>query len=174
MSIQKLEIPSLQGDRIILRAPQPADFGAVEAFFADPKASRFYGGPLSRLQAWRSFAAQIGHWALRGYGVWMIEEKQSGQALGACGFYWPEGWPRRELTWWLLPEARGKGIASEASCLAIRHAYDVYRWDLVETHMKDENEAARALVHRLGGELMARERFPDGFARNVYRLPNGN
>jgi len=173
MPEQSVEIPRLEGARLTLRAPTASDFPAYQSFFADGEASHFYGGPMWDGQAWRVLAAQIGHWHLRGYGVWVIEDKETQTCVGACGFAWPEGWPRRELTWWLLPEARGKGLAVEASRLAIRHAYDVYRWDLVETHMNDKNEAARALVLRLGGERMARERFPDGLTRNVYRLPNG-
>ena len=87
-----------------------------------------------------------------------------------CGFWQDKGWPR-ELTWWLLPEARGKGNASEASRGAIAHGYDVFGWDHVETYMDDDNEAARALVLRLGGIENRREKFVDGKDRTIYRLP---
>lgn len=62
-------------------------------------------------------------------------------------------------------------MAIEASHAAIRHAYLSYGWPLVETHMDDDNFAARKLVAKLGGEIIAREAFPDGKSRNVYRLP---
>ncbi len=54
----------------------------------------------------------------------------------------------------------------------MRFGYDTLRWSLVETHMNDENEAARRLVEKLGGKAIARELFPDGLTRNVYALPN--
>ena len=84
---------------------------------------------------------------------------------------WPADWPRCELTWWIIPEARRSGYAFEASRAVIAHAYDVFGWDLVETHMNDENVAARNLALKLGGHVIAREIFPDGVERNVYALP---
>lgn len=165
-------IDTLTTERCTLRGPVESDFAACRDFFADPVASAHYGGPLREDRAWRFFALNFAHWQLRGYGLWTIERKTDGAVLGACGFWWPQGWPRRELTWWLLPESRGTGIATEVSKAAIAHGYDVYDWDLVETHMDDDNDAARRLVERLGADIIARETFPDGLTRNIFRLPH--
>lgn len=162
---------SLHSERFLLRPPEAQDLGVYRTFFSDAEASRFYGGPLRDDQSWRALAGHVGHWHLRGYGLWMIVPKQGGSAIGGCGFVWPDGWPRRELTWWLLPEARGTGTAVEVSRAAIKHAYDSYGWSLVETHMDDANEAARKLVQKLGGKVIAREVFPDDKTRSVYELP---
>ncbi|WP_420412451.1 GNAT family N-acetyltransferase [Roseibium sp.] len=163
---------SLDSPHFLLRPPSADDFTIYRQFFSDGEASHFYGGPLREDQAWRTLAGHLGHWQLRGYGMWMIVPKEGGAPLGGCGLVWPEGWPRRELTWWLLPEARGNGVAVEASQAAIRHAYDSYGWPMVETHMDDANIAAQKLVLKLGGEQIAREDFPDGKMRSVYRLPH--
>ncbi|WP_298985081.1 GNAT family N-acetyltransferase [uncultured Roseibium sp.] len=162
---------SLSSERFLLRLPEAQDLAVYRAFFSDAEASRFYGGPLRDDQSWRALAGHVGHWHLRGYGLWMIVPKQGGPAIGGCGFVWPDGWPRRELTWWLLPEARGTGAAVEVSKVTIKHAYDNYGWPLVETHMDDANAAARKLVQKLGGEVIAREVFPDDKTRSVYVLP---
>lgn len=90
--------------------------------------------------------------------------------LGVCGFWQGKGWPR-ELTWWLLPMARGQGIALEASRAVVNHAYECFGWPEVQTYMNDNNEAARALVARLKGQLVGRQPFPDGVERSVYRIP---
>ncbi len=164
-------IPTLETERLLLRAPTPQDLPTYVAFFSDAQASSFYGGPLDAQGAWRVLALDFGHWALRGYGRWAIESRASGKMIGGCGLWWPEGLPRSELTWWLMPEGRGKGYATEASVAAIAFGYDVLGWDLVETHMNDDNLPARKLVERLGGKMIARETFPDGVTRNVYELP---
>lgn len=91
--------------------------------------------------------------------------------VGGCGLWWPEGYPRSELTWWIIPRARRLGYALEASRSVVRFGYRTLGWPLVETHMNDDNLAARRLVDKLGGEAIARERFPDGIERTVYRLP---
>lgn len=164
------EIPTLATERLLLRAPGPEDFEAYRDFFADSEASAFYGGPLTAAGAWRRLAADIGHWALRGFGLWSVTEAATGRTVGGCGIVWPEGWPHHELTWWIAPAARRRGYAEEASRPVIGWACGTLGWERVETHMRDENLSARRLVARLGGVEIARERFPDGIERSVYAL----
>lgn len=166
-------VPEITTDRLLLRGPRAADFPVYESFYADAEASAHYGGPLRADQAWRQLAIDLGHWQIRGYGRWALEERASGTMIGCAGLFWPEGWPRSELTWWIAPAARRKGFALEASRAAIAFAYQTLGWDLVETHMNDDNEAARKLALKLGGKVIAREPFPDGLERDVYALPEG-
>jgi RimJ/RimL family protein N-acetyltransferase len=91
--------------------------------------------------------------------------------VGGCGLWWPESYPRSELTWWIIPSARRHGYAIEASRTAVAFGYDTLGWKLVETHMNDENIAARMLVEKLGGTPFLREKFPDGLERDVFALP---
>jgi RimJ/RimL family protein N-acetyltransferase len=164
-------IPTLQTERLLLRAPCAEDFPVYRDFFADAEASAFYGGPMGADRAWRVLATDLGHWMLRGFGRWAVVDKASGAMVGGCGLWHPPDAPRSELTWWIIPAARRQGFALEASRAAIAYGYDVLGWDLVETHMNDDNAAARLLVKRLGGSAFAREMFPDGLTRNVYALP---
>ena len=167
-----MTIPTIETDRLLLRMPREDDFPVYRAFFADAEASHFYGGPLDEGRAWRVLASDLGHWALRGYGRWAVEVKASGAMIGGCGLWWPAGWPRSELTWWIVPSARRHGYAAEASRAAIRFGYRTLGWPRVETHMDGANDAARQLAEKLGGEVIAREQFPDGLVRNVYKLPD--
>ncbi len=165
-----MQIPTLETDRLRLVPPGPACDAAYQRFYTDPVASAAYGGPLSRGAAWARLASDLGSWHLQGFGVWAVQRPADGEILGTCGFWQGRGWPR-ELTWWLLPEARGQGLALEASRAALRQAYRAWGWPEVRTYMNDDNAAARALVERLGGTRVAREAFPDGLERDVYRLP---
>jgi hypothetical protein len=112
----------LSTDRLILSMPSQVDYPAYVAFYSDADASTFYGGPLRPDGAWKRLAEDIGHWSLRGFGVWSLRDRKTAETLGGCGLWHPEGWPRRELTWWLLPSARGGGLATEASVRVIDHA----------------------------------------------------
>ncbi len=166
-----MAIPTLETKRLLLRAPGPEDFPVYRDFYADAEASASYGGPLPPALAWRKLAFDIGHWALRGFGAWAVVEKMSGRTVGGCGIVWPEGWPRHELTWWIAPSARRNGYAEEASRAAIEWAHTSLGWDGVETHMKDDNLAARRLAEKLGGAIVGRETFPDGLERDIFLLP---
>jgi RimJ/RimL family protein N-acetyltransferase len=139
-------------------------------FYADPAASAFYGGPLPEGMAWRKLAYDLGHWGLRGFGMFSVVEMGSGTMIGGCGIVWPKGWPRHELTWWIEQDWRRNGYAEEASRAVIQWAHTQLGWSHVETHMDDRNLAARRLAEKLGGVVVARESFPDGLKRNVYSI----
>ncbi|WP_395703932.1 GNAT family N-acetyltransferase [Aquabacterium sp.] len=164
-------IPVLDTPRLRLLPPSAACDALYQRFYTDAAASATYGGPLTPGAAWARLAADLGSWHLQGFGVWVIEQRETGALLGTCGFWQGRGWPR-ELTWWLLPEARGQGYALEASRAAVAHACRVFGWPAVETTMNDANTAARALVLRLGGEPIGRRSFPDGLERDLFRIPD--
>jgi RimJ/RimL family protein N-acetyltransferase len=164
--------PTLETRRLVLRPPVPADLDAYAAFYDLPSdLAGKYRGPRSRDEAGQILAEDIAHWA-KGFGMWLIERRDTGDIVGGCGIAHPDDWPRHELTWWLMPAARGTGFATEASQAAIRFGYDVLGWPVVETHMRDENLPARRLAERLGGRVIARQVFPDGVARDVFALPH--
>jgi RimJ/RimL family protein N-acetyltransferase len=163
-------IPIIETQHLRLIPPSLACDEMYVCFYTDKAASQMYGGPIGSEAARARLAADLGTWHLLGFGVWTVQRKKEGDLVGTCGFWQGKGWPK-ELTWWVLPEARGLGIAKEASRAAIAHAYDVFRWPTVQTYMKDENVAARALVESLGGVRTGRQKFPDGIERDVYLLP---
>ncbi|WCR11673.1 GNAT family N-acetyltransferase [Paracoccus stylophorae] len=161
--------PLLRTARLTLRLPDARDLDAYAAFFADAQASHFYGGPLRRDQAFGVLCRDIGHWSLRGYGKFAVT--RNGATIGGCGIVHPDGWPGRELTWWLLPDARGQGLAREASVAVLAWARDALASAEVETHFRDDNDAALRLTRSLGGRRLRRAVFPDGVARDIHAIP---
>jgi RimJ/RimL family protein N-acetyltransferase len=93
-----MTIPEFETPRLKLRAFRNEDFEPMAMFYAS-EVSRPYGGPCSRDEAWRKFAVYSGHWVLRGYGPWALEAKDSGQFVGLCGLWFPEGFPEPEISW---------------------------------------------------------------------------
>lgn len=166
-----MKIPTLETERLILRAPQRSDFVEYRDFYADADASAFYGGPMSEARAFQKFAADLGGWMLDGYGMLSVIVRQTGKMAGSCGLVHPHGWPYPELTWWIAASARRKGYALEASRAVIKFGYNTLKWDRVLTYMDDENEAARRLAEKLGGIVIERRVFQDDRLRNVYLLP---
>jgi RimJ/RimL family protein N-acetyltransferase len=167
---ETVKVPRLETERLMLVRPGAQHAALYERFYTDADASASYGGPVTRAQAWSRLAQDIGHWQLRGFGVWVAETKERGEGVGTCGFWQGLDWPR-ELTWWLSPGARGSGYATEASLAAIGHAYSGFGWPEVQTYMDDSNEAARKLVSRLGGKVIDRIGFPDGKMRDLFTIP---
>jgi len=118
-----LMVPTLTTQRLILRELEDSDDGIFIEFFMDAEASNFSGGPMTAEMAREKLVTLREHWTEKGFGCWAIEQQSDRKMVGVCGFSWPTGWLRRELTWWLLPSAQGQGFATEASQAAIEHAH---------------------------------------------------
>ncbi len=167
---QQMLIPTLETKRLRLVPPSRHCFDVYERFYTDSDASKMYGGPIGREQVWARLKADLGSWQLLGFGVWVVQLKSNDRFIGTCGFWQGKDWPI-ELTWWVIPEGRGQGIATEASKAALLHAYNEFAWNKVETYMNDDNIAARHLVKKLGGVKTGRHKFSDGVSRDIYELP---
>src|SRR3954463_15564591 len=80
-------IPTLQTTRLTLRGPGLADFAASAALWADPEVTRFITGrPATAEEVWTRLLRYVGHWALLGFGYWVVQETASGRFVGEVGF----------------------------------------------------------------------------------------
>jgi RimJ/RimL family protein N-acetyltransferase len=165
-----MQAPTLETERLRLRPWRSDDLDAFAGFMADAVDTQFIGGPLSREDTWRRVAMLIGHWTLRGFGNWVLEEKASGAFAGYGGLWCPEGWPDRELMWGVLPAFRGRGYATEAAYRARDYAYAELGWTTIVSYIAPENEPSRRVAERLGAK---RERSIElrGGVADVWRHP---
>jgi RimJ/RimL family protein N-acetyltransferase len=150
-----LEIPTLSTDRLILRPFRDEDLDAYAEICADAEVMRYLGDgmPLSRVDAWRQMAFIIGHWQLRGYGMWAVEERENGAMLGRIGFFNPEGWPGFELGWMLGRHAWGNGYATEGARAALEYAWRGLGREHVISLIRPENTPSIRVAERLGESL---------------------
>lgn len=163
-----MDIPTLETERLILRAPSEADLEAEAEFFASD-ASRFVGGPLRRDETWRSIAMLLGHWALRGFGFWGVEEKDTATYVGRVGLWFPEGWPEPEIGWTLMNHATGKGFATEAALAARAYAYDVLGWKTAISLIDPDNHPSKAVAKRLGAKFDHHYEHPKFGTTEIWR-----
>lgn len=147
------EIPMIETERLRLTAFGDRHFEAYASMLADPVSTRFVGDgePLDRMNAWRSMAMLLGHWALRGYGMWAVELKDSGEFIGRVGLHNPEGWPDLELGWMLMPGQCHHGYATEAAHAALEFAFARVKALRVVSLIRVENSASERVARRLGG-----------------------
>lgn len=163
-----IHAPVLTTERLILRAPEAADFEPFATFWASDRA-RFIHGPLDRAAAWRVFAAHLGHWLLRGYGLLHLIERDTGARVGYAGFWNPEGWTEPELAWTVYAGFEGRGLASEAAIRLRTYAREVFDWGPLASIIPPENDRSIALAERLGATLEREWISPAGNPMLIYR-----
>jgi|SRR5436190_2896463 len=168
----------LETGRLILRMWRENDFEPYARICADPEVMRYLnkeGKPLSRLQSWQHLAFLIGHWHLRGYGHWAVEEKSSGNLVGRIGFLYPAEWPDLEIGWTLGREYWGKGYATEGASRALEYAFNDLDRAHVVSLIRPGNEGSIKVAERLGETLEGRtevgglEVLVYGIYRNGHR-----
>lgn len=144
-----LSIPTLETERLILRAPMPKDLPAFTEFCASPRAGGI-GGPFPDYVAHKNFCALVGHWHVMGYGRWIVADKADDTPLGVVGLMYPPDWPEPEIAWSLFEAGEGRGIAYEAALATRTYAYDVLGWATVMSCTKPDNDRSIALARRMG------------------------
>ncbi len=149
--------PVLETERLRLRPHTVDDFDDCVAMWSDPEVARYtVGKPAPAPQTWKRILAYRGHWAMLGFGYWAVEEKATGRFIGELGFaehkrdMQPsiEGTP--ELGWALIPDAQGKGYATEALRAAV--AWGDAHFGSVRTAciISEENQRSFRVAEKLG------------------------
>ncbi len=163
---------TLRTDRFVLRRPGPDDWPAFHAFMMSDRSAAF-GSHRNLAKSFRSFAAELGHWEIFGFGMWAVTTHEANTALALIGPWTPPDWPEPEVGWMVLSaSAEGTGLATEAARAAIHHAYHVLCWPTVVSYIGPENIRSIRLAEKLGARLdpAAPQPRPDDPVL-VYRHP---
>lgn len=164
-----LDVPVIETDRLILRAPRLSDHAAFCAYFAEPR-SKWNGGPLGPREVEGMITSAAGSWALRGYGLWFVTLKDDETAIGFAGIFHPYDWPEPELGYGIAAEHEGKGIAFETAMAARKAAKHHLNLNALPSFIAPDNARSQALALRMGAV-----REPDITLRDktatVYRHP---
>lgn len=158
-------------ERLVLRRPEEKDFEPYEQYYSDPQLAKYVGGVADRDGAWRRLAALIGHWELRGYGYWAVEEKASGLFGGCVGLWRSAGWPELELGYWLVPAMFGKGYATEAGAEARDFAFEEVAADSLVSYIDPANDPSKRVAERLGARFDGEIELLSHGRHCVYRYP---
>jgi RimJ/RimL family protein N-acetyltransferase len=159
-------ISQLETSRLILRGFCEQDLDAYAQMCGDPEVMRYIadGKTLSRAESWRNMAMIIGHWHLRGYGLWAVEERKSGEMIGRIGCWQPEGWPGLEIGWTLRRAYWGRGFATEAAKASMDYAFDKLGQSHVISLILPKNFASKRVAQKLGEKPEGKTEFFGGEA----------
>jgi ribosomal-protein-alanine N-acetyltransferase len=141
---------SIETARLKLRQWKEGDFDNFARYYADEENARYVGGKKDPDQAWRHMALQAGHWQLKGFGYWAVDEKDSSVFVGCAGLWQSPGWPELELGYWFVKEHHGKGYAHKACLGCIGHAPETLHASSLVSYIDPRNAPSIRLAKRFG------------------------
>jgi Acetyltransferases, including N-acetylases of ribosomal proteins len=163
-------LPRLQTPRLTLRAPQIADGAAYDVIYRSDRWPHPDGLPDAEA-AWLDFNSLVASWLLRGYGSWAIEDRARGDLLGFAILHHEFGDPEPEIGWAPLPEAEGRGIATEAAAAILAHARTIGIAPVA--YVDPGNPRSSSVARRIGGHQDAAAEDGIGGAAEVWRFAEG-
>ena len=169
--------PTLETERLILRALRADDLEQSLALWCEPKVYEFIAEkPSTREDCWRGILRHIGQWQVLGFGFWMAVEKSSGTSIGEMGYLdckrdvSPSMDTMPEAGWALRSAWHGKGFATEAM-------QAIQAWGDAELHSKTtaciiapENLASIHVAKKLGFSEIARISYKNEPTLMLHRL----
>ena len=176
--------PTIETARLRLRGHRLDDFPRSVAMWADPVVVRHIRAtPFNEEETWARMLRHVGHWALLGYGYWVVDDKLTGEFLGEAGFANfhrvtepPGAVNMPEAGWAFRAEAHGHGYASETVTAMVAWAdshFDtttaciINPKNLTSIRVAEKNgyRTSQLITYR-GGELMIYTRSRPGGSRD--------
>ncbi|WP_342362135.1 GNAT family N-acetyltransferase [Terrarubrum flagellatum] len=162
------EAPVIETARLRLRGHRVEDAALTAALWADADVTRFIGGrPFTQEESWSRLLRYVGHWALMGFGYWVVEEKDSGAFVGEIGFadyrrdITPSLGDAPEIGWVLSPSAHGKGYATEAVNAALAWGDRHFAKRHTVCIIAPDNQASRRVAEKCGYREIRRTTYKD-------------
>ena len=150
--------PTLQTERLLLRAPQPADLAALYEIQSDPVSQRFSAGPMpgSREEVQQQLDDWLAHWQAHEFGYWAIAlRERPDELLGFGGLMHRAVAGRHSLSLYFRfrPQAWGQGYAAEMTQAALALAFEQQHAGAVLAVVQPANTPSRKTLERAGLRL---------------------
>lgn len=139
-------------DRLVLRRWRADDLAAFTAINVEPETMAMIGPsrPLTREESIAALQAVRDHWAVHGFGLWAIEERDTGALVGRAGIWHPPDWPDTEIGWLLRRDRWGQGLATEAARAALAYAFGHRGIDRLSSIIRPGNVASARVAEAIG------------------------
>lgn len=149
---QLTDFPELSTERLRLRRITSGDIHAVHQGLSDPRVTVYYALAFPTLEATQEqmdWYEQI--WQERSGLWWAICQKGEEEMIGAVGFNNYDRVHRKaEIGYWLPPQYRGRGYASEALTEVLKTAFTSLRLHRIEAYVEGGNDASVRMLERFG------------------------
>ena len=162
--------------RLLLRLPDTADAHTYMEIFWDAevvekKQVTLTEAPGDLELARRKTAALVDHWTSKGFGLWTVAEKATGQVIGCVGLQEWKGWPGVELAWAMHRSRWNQGFATEAALAAREWTWANTQIDHLVSLINADDERSKRIATKVGEQFERADVDPiNGESIHVYGI----
>src|SRR5947209_5986999 len=143
---------NLQTPRLSLSRVSGADLPELLAMHQDPRVMATLGGlrPLEELQA--RHQRNLDHWRKHGFGPWVARSLGDGRFVGRGGLrrVLIDNKDEVEVSYGLVPEFWGQGLATELAAASVRVAFEALRLPEIVCFTLPANRKSRRVMEKVG------------------------
>jgi RimJ/RimL family protein N-acetyltransferase len=142
-------------ERLVLRAFTQEDVEPMHRILGGPGVLRYFpkSDPPSRDRVREMILGQHSHWRKRGYGLWAVQARSTGDLMGRSGLQYLPETDEVEVDFILGGAHWGQGFATEAGQASLRYGFEEISLESVVGIVHPENAASRHVLEKLGMTL---------------------
>lgn len=106
-----------------------------------------------------------------GFGLYLVELKDSGAPVGLCGFVRRDTLPDADIGFSLLPQFEKKGYGFESAAAVLAYGRDVLNFKRVLAITTPDNESSGRLLEKIGFKFDRIIEMPDGERLKLFSTP---
>jgi len=161
--------------RLYARRLDANDVDALHAVYGDVETVRWVadGTPLDLAQCAQWVDVTLDNYGKRGYGMWALVERATGDVVGFCGLVHPGGQPDAEIKYAFRRDRWGRGFATEAAGALLAHAAGTLGIRHVIATVAPENAASQRVLLKAGMQRGPLRRNDDGSFTQLFSTGPG-
>jgi RimJ/RimL family protein N-acetyltransferase len=139
-------------ERLACRRWLPSDIDTIFRVYSDPDGCRWVGDgtPITYSQCKRWLQVTANNYALRGYGMFALDDLRSDETLGFCGLVHPSDQADVEIKYAFLRSHWGRGYASEVVPHLLAHGVRSHRLEKIIATVDPENIVSQRILLKSG------------------------
>ncbi|WP_242688480.1 GNAT family N-acetyltransferase [Bacillus sp. Cs-700] len=139
-------------ERLVLRKMIPEDVDSLFDIFSDIEVMKYYPSCKNRHDTVKWIEWTLHHYKVYGFGMWIVEDKESGHLLGQCGLVLQKlvHGVEVELGYLFAKQHWGKGYATEAAFACKKYAFNELGLSKLISLIDPQNNASLKVAKRIG------------------------
>jgi RimJ/RimL family protein N-acetyltransferase len=148
-------IERVETARLVCERMQEEHFDVLARMLQDPRVGQWIwprSDPPTEQELRESLTDKIEHWETYGFGMWLLRDRTTGEAVGRGGLQWTYVAELNEVEagWAIVPERWGEGLGTELALASVEVGFGPVSLTEIVAFTLPDNVASRRVMEKAG------------------------